>query len=39
MAPTFSCILGLKGGLIPMPCDFSNMKKFHNVLLQAMCDV
>ena len=25
-------------GLTPMPCDFFNRKKFHSVLLQAVCD-
>ena len=25
-------------GLIPMPFDFFNRKKFHSVLLQAVCD-
>ena len=26
-------------GLIPMPCDFFIRKKFHSVLLQAVCDL
>ena len=26
-------------GLIPMPFDFFNRKKFHSLLLQAVCDV
>jgi hypothetical protein len=25
-------------GLTPMPCDFFNRKKFHSMLLQAVCD-
>ncbi len=25
-------------GLTPMPCDFFNRKKFHSILLQAVCD-